>query len=172
MKKIISMCLVLLTILGAVSIDAFAKEAVIDDSSFILKEELIIEEAYGLYNTSNDSNVNLMSTELILDHSLKLTKTTSGLVINAKTIGSDEVKKCGFTYIKLQRLVSGSWTDYTTYCYYDQYSESTTKTFNKTISPAKGYTYRVICEHYAEKSKLLVFKDKETAYNVTSSISY
>lgn len=172
MKKIISMCLVLLTILGAVSIDAFAKEAVIDDSSFILKEELIIEEAYGLYNTSGDSDISLMATVLIADKSLKLSKTSSGLIITAKTVGSAEVEKCGFTYIKLQRLVSGSWTDYTTYCYYDQYSESTIKAFSKTISPAKGYTYRVICEHYAEKSKLLVFKDKETVYNVTSSISY
>lgn len=172
MKKFISMCLTLLTILSVMSVNTFAKEIVVDDSPSILKEELIIEEAYGLYNTSNDSNVNLMSTELILDRSLKLTKTTSGLVINAKTIGNDDVEKCGFTYIKLQRLVSGSWTDCTAYCYYDQYSESTTKTFNKTISPAKGYTYRVICEHYAEKSKLLIFTDKETAYNVTSSIAF
>ena len=44
------------------------------------------------------------------------------------------VKKSGFTYIKLQRLINGVWTDYTTYCYYDQYAESNSKTFSKVIS--------------------------------------
>lgn len=172
MKKIISMCLTLLTILSVMSVNTFAKEIVIDDLSFILKEELIIDEAYGLYNTSDDSDVNLMSTGLITGKYLQLAKTTDKLLINAKTTCSTDVKKCGFTYIKLQRLISGSWTDYTTYCYYDQYSESTTKTFSKSLSVPRGYTYRVICEHYAEKSKLLVFTDKETAYNVTSSIAF
>lgn len=166
------MCLVLLTILGAVSINAFAKEAVVDDLPLVLKNDPIIEEVYGLYNTNDDSDISLLSTELIQGKTLKLSKTSSGLIITAKTVGSDDVEKCGFTYIKLQRLVSGSWTDCTAYCYYDQYAETNLKSFTKSVSPAKGYTYRVICEHYAEKSKLLVFTDKETAYNVTSSIAF
>ena len=92
--------------------------------------------------------------------------------ISESAIVIEDVTKCGFTYIKLQRLINGTWTDYTTYCYYDQYSESTSKTFSKSISAPKGYTYRVICEHYAEKTKLLVFKDKETSYNATSSLAF
>lgn len=170
MKKIISICLVLLSIFCTLSINTFAVDLVGEDTLII--EDYVIEEAYGLYNTNNNSNMSIMSTGLIVSKSLKLAKTTSSLVITATTIGDTDVTKCGFTYIKLQRLINGTWTDYTTYCYYDQYSESTSKTFSKTISAPTGYTYRVICEHYAEKTKLLIFKDTETSYNVTSSLAF
>ncbi len=170
MKKIISICLVLLSITGMLSINAFAVDLIAADSQVAGND--IIEEVYGLYNTVNDSDVSLTATGLITSQSLKLSKTTDKLIISAKTVGDSNVTKCGFTYIKLQRLIGGTWTDYTAYCYYDQYSESSSKSFEKTISAPKGYTYRVICEHYAEKTKLLVFKDTETIYNVTSSLEF
>ena len=170
MKKIISICLVLLTIFCMLSVNAFALDSVGEDT-LIIKDD-IIEEVYGLYNTNNNADVSLMATGLITSKSLKLAKTTDKLIITAKTSGSTDVTKCGFTYVKLQRLINGTWTDYTAYCYYDQYAESTSKTFSKTISAPTGYTYRVVCEHYAEKPKLLVFKDTETSYNVTSSLAF
>lgn len=170
MKKIISICLVLLTIFCMLSVNAFALDSVGEDT-LIIKDD-IIEEVYGLYNTNNNTDVSLMATGLITSKSLKLAKTTDKLIITAKTSGSTDVTKCGFTYVKLQRLINGTWTDYTAYCYYDQYAESTSKTFSKTISAPTGYTYRVVCEHYAEKPKLLVFKDTETSYNVTSSLAF
>ena len=170
MKKIISICLVLLTIFCMLSVNAFALDPVGEDT-LIIKDD-IIEEVYGLYNTNNNTDVSLMATGLITSKSLKLAKTTDKLIITAKTSGSTDVTKCGFTYVKLQRLINGTWTDYTAYCYYDQYAESTSKTFSKTISAPTGYTYRVVCEHYAEKPKLLVFKDTETSYNVTSSLAF
>lgn len=170
MKKIISICLVLLTIFCMLSVNAFALDSVGEDT-LIIKDD-IIEEVYGLYNTNNNTDVSLMATGLITSKSLKLAKTTDKLIITAKTSGSTDVTKCGFTYVKLQRLINGTWTDYTAYCYYDQYAESTSKTFSKTISAPTGYTYRVICEHYAEKTKLLIFKDTETSYNVTSSLAF
>lgn len=164
------MCLIILSIASMLSVNAFAEDSVCENS-FIIKSD-VIEEAYGLYNTDDNSDVALMSTGLITNKSLKLTKTSSGLMITAKTAGNADVKKCGFTYIKLQRLISGAWTDYSVYCYYDQYNESNFKSIEKSISPVKGYTYRVVCEHYAETTKLLVFKDKETSYNVTSSLNF
>lgn len=170
MKKIISICLVLLTIFCMLSVNAFALDSVGEDT-LIIKDD-IIEEVYGLYNTTNNTDVSLMATGLITSKSLKLAKTTDKLIITAKTSGSTDVTKCGFTYVKLQRLINGTWTDYTAYCYYDQYAESTSKTFSKTISAPTGYTYRVVCEHYAEKTKLLIFKDTETSYNVTSSLYF
>ncbi|MGN0486437.1 MAG: hypothetical protein ACI4GB_04320 [Acutalibacteraceae bacterium] len=170
MKKIIAICLVLLSISSMMSINAFAVDLV--DEDILVIEDDIIEEVYGLYNTNNSSNISLMSTGLIVSKSLKLSKTSNGLIITATTVGNANVKKCGFTYIKLQRLINGTWTDYTAYCYYDQYAESTSKTFSKTISAPTGYTYRVVCEHYAEKPKLLVLKDTETSYNVTSSLAF
>lgn len=170
MKKFISLFLVVLSLISILSINTFAQDK-ISEPALVIGDE-IIEEVYGLYNTNNNSDVSLASTGLITNKSLKLAKTTDKLLITAKTTGSADVTKCGFTYIKLQRLINGTWTDYITYCYYDQYSESTSKTFSKSVSAPRGYTYRVICEHYAEKTKLLVFKDKETSYNVTSSLAF
>lgn len=170
MKKIISMCLTLLSIFSVFSINAFAQESTIE-STLVIKDG-IIEEVYGLYNTNNDADVSLMATGLITNKRLKLAKTTDKLIITAKTSCTTDVKKCGFTYIKLQRLINGTWTDYSSYCYYDQYNESNSKSFEKAITAPKGYTYRVVCEHYAEKTKLLVFKDTETSYNVTSSLVF
>lgn len=164
------MFLIILSISSVFSINAFAQNFVIEPTTVL--EDNIIEEAYGLYNTNNDADISLMSTGLITYKSLKLTRTTNSLIITAETVGITDVKKCGFTYIKLQRLINGTWTDYTTYCYYDQYAESTSKKFSKTISAPTGYTYRVVCEHYAEKTKLLFFKDTETSYNVTSSLAF
>ena len=170
MKRIISICLVVLSIFSVFSINAFAQESTIE-TTLVLKDG-IIEEVYGLYNTSNNSDVVLMATGLITNKNLKLAKTTDKLIITAKTSCTTDVIKCGFTYIKLQRLINGTWTDYSSYCYYDQYNESNSKSFEKAITAPKGYTYRVICEHYAEKTKLLVLKDTETSYNVTSSLAF
>lgn len=170
MKKIISICLVLLSIFSILTINAFAEELVVED--VLVLQNDIIEEVYGLYNTGNNSDVSLMATGLITNKNLKLAKTTDKLIITAKTSCTTDVKKCGFTYIKLQRLINGTWTDYSSYCYYDQYNESNSKSFEKAITVPKGYTYRVVCEHYAEKTKLLVFKDTETSYNVTSSLAF
>ena len=171
MKKIISICLAFLSIFSIFSINAFAMES-IGEESIIPNNNIIIEEVYGLYNTNNDSDVSVMSTGLITSKSLKLSKTTDKLIITATTLCVTDVKKCGFTYVKLQRLINGSWTDYSSYCYYDQYNESNSKNFEKAISAPKGYTYRVVCEHYAEKTKLLIFKDTETSYNATSSLAF
>ena len=154
MKKIISICLVLSYILSAISINAFAVDLVGEEIRVV--EDEIIEEVYGLYNTNNNSSVSLMSTGLIVSKSLKLAKTTSSLIITATTIGNTDVTKCGFTYIKLQRLINGTWTDYSSYCYYDQYNEYSSKSFEKSISAPKGYTYRVICSPVSTLAPVVV----------------
>lgn len=166
MKKTIAIILVLASTLCMFSVSAFASSSDVRD--IIITDEKVLEMVTGLY----DSEENMRSDGLILAKTLSLSKTSSQLVITAKTSGSTEVTKCGFTYIKLQRLLSGTWTDYSTYCYYDQYSNSTVKTFSKSISAPKGYTYRVVCEHYAEKPRLVFWITSETSYNVTSSLAF
>lgn len=170
MKKTISIFLALLLTFCIFSTTAFANDYSNDAAT--ANNPIIIDEVYGIYDANTDSDVMLTATNLITNQTLKLSKTSNTLIITAKTFCTSDVKKCGFTYIKLQRLINGSWTDYSLYCYYDQYAEGTSKTFSKTISAPKGYSYRVICEHYAEKTKALIFKDKETKYNVTSSLSF
>lgn len=169
LKKLICVICSFVFAIAVFNLSAFATEAKNENHyEIILSDETIIEEAEGVYNT----NANAKATGLITQKTLKLSKTSTQLIISATTKGSDEVDKCGFTYIKLQRLVNGSWTDYSTYCYYDQYNESNSKTFSKYITPPSGYTYRVICEHYAAKKTLLVFTSEETSYNETSSLSF
>lgn len=169
LKKIICVICSFVFIFSLFNLSVFATEAKgAGSSSIVLSGETIIEEAEGIYNT----NANARATGLISQKTLRLSKTSSQLIITATTKGSDEVDKCGFTYIKLQRLVNGSWTDYSTYCYSDLYSNSTTYSFSKTITPPSGYTYRVIAEHYAAKKTLLIFTSEETSYNETSSITF
>ena len=173
MKKIkmimaVIFALILLTVSYAIPASA------IENSNKAENEE-ILETVHGIYDSYNQNvevEVLVDSSSLIVEKKLTLSKKGNSLIITAITKGTGEVTKCGFTYIKLQRLINGKWQDYTAYCYTDQYSNSTLKNFTKTVTPPKGYTYRLICEHYAEKKKLLVFKDKQTVYNATASLSY
>lgn len=169
LKKLICVICSFVFIFSVFNLSVFATEANTEKlSKTALLSEAIIEEAEGIYNT----NATARATGLISQKTLRLSKTSTQLIITAQTIGSDEVDKCGFTYIKLQRLVNGSWTDYSTYCYSDLYSDSATYSFSKTITPSSGYTYRVIAEHYAAKKTLLIFTSEETSYNETSSLSF
>lgn len=169
LKKLICVICSFIFVFSIFNVSVFAAEAKAKEiSEAVLSSEVIIEEAEGIYNT----NANSRSTELISQKTLRLSKTSSQLIITATTKGSDEVDKCGFTYIKLQRLVNGCWTDYSTYCYSDLYSESNSYSFAKTITPPFGYTYRVIAEHYAAKKTLLIFSSEETSYNETSSLTF
>ncbi|MCM1364750.1 MAG: hypothetical protein NC122_05550 [Faecalibacterium sp.] len=169
MKRFISIVSVVVTLITCLSLNSFAK---VHGLEYVETEpsSAIIAEADGLYNVSETADV--LATGLIVARYLTLGKTSDYLAITAKTICYAEVTKCGFTYIKLQRLINGNWTDYTTYCYTGLYSESTSNIFSKIVYPPKGYTYRVVCEHYAEKKKLLILKDKEKSYNVTSTVAY
>lgn len=169
LKKLICIICSFVFIFSVFNISVYALETNTEiTSDYALSNEDIIEEAEGIYNT----NANERATGLISQKKLTLSKTSTQLIITATTKGSEEVDKCGFTYVKLQRLVNGSWTDYSTYCYYDQYNESNSKSFSKYITPPSGYTYRVICEHYAAKKTLLVFTSEETSYNETTSLSF
>ena len=169
MKKLLCIICSLIFVFSIFNVSVFATETNTKKlSNTTLLSEAIIEEAEGVYN----SNASTRATGLIIQKTLTLSKTSTQLIISAKTKGSDKVDKCGFTYIKLQRLVNGSWTDYSTYCYYDQYNETNSKTFSKYITPPTGYTYRVICEHYAAKKTLLIFTSEETSYNETTSLSF
>jgi hypothetical protein len=110
------------------------------------------------------------SSDLIQGYSLTLAKNGTQLIIYGSTMCVSSVTKSGFTYIRLQRYVSGSWQNYSSYT--EQYKNATSYTFSKAVSAASGYSYRVICEHYAEKPYLLLFKTTQTISNQTGSLSF
>lgn len=162
MKKLISLLLVVFT-LALPSFSAFAAvggEAASDD--YYISDE----DFAKLEHVDSESNfISTYSSGLIQTTTLSLAKSGSTLIIKATTKGSDAVKKCGFTYIKLQQYKNGSWVNYKTY--EDVYKESTSCTVTKSISAAKGYKYRVVAQHYAKKSLL----STEKISNSTSTLS-
>jgi len=129
--------------------------------------EITQEEIEKLEHVTSEGSVRA---DLISSYSLTLAKNGSQLVIVAKTIGISSVTKSGFTYIYLQRYVSGAWQNYATYT--NQYNDGPTHSFSKAVNAATGYSYRVVCEHYAEKKTLLIFTSSQTIYNQTASLSF
>lgn len=168
MKKIISLVLVFILILSSLTIIVSAQESV--NMTITIENGAVLAEVFGLFDKKDQLDNTQKATGLIVSKLLKLSKTTDELIITATTIGASNVDKCGFTYVTLQRRVNGAWTNYKTYI--DQYNNSNSKTFSKNISAPRGYTYRLICEHYAEKTRLLFLTESETSYNVTTSLSF
>lgn len=166
LKKITAIILTLVSLFSILAFPASAANA----ESELTEEVQAVEFVTGLYDTVE--GVQPLATGLIIGNTIRLTKTSSGLEIKATTKAISEVTKCGFTYIKLQRWLNGRWADHLTFSYTDQYSNSNSMTFTKIATPEKGHTYRVVCEHYAEKRKLLILKDKEKIYNETASVVY
>ena len=100
MKKIISICLMAVLLLLPLQIIALGDEQ--HDQNIQDTGEFIVETAEGLNNMESDAK----SSDLFWSTSLQLAKTNNGqLAITAITKCVPEVTKCGFTYIKLQRLV-------------------------------------------------------------------
>ncbi len=169
MKKIISILSAVITVFSFFSFNAYAQTPEINQDAVINSD---VDVVYGIYNTDENSDISTCASNLIIAKSISLRKSGNILILEATTKGSSEVTKCGFTYIKVQRLINNVWTDFGTFCYKDQYSDSNSMTFTSNVYGPKGYTYRAICEHYAEKKVLLGLKSKETAYNVTTTMYF
>lgn len=168
MKKCIAAILLVLMLIPVFPCSA-ESETDLDVNSDVSEVEMV-EVVTGENDFDTGST---WASNLIVCTGLELAKTSDGkLVINALTDAVAGVTKCGFTYIKLQRMENGAWESYATYCYYDQYNDFESKTFRRTITPPKGYTYRLICEHYAEKPLLGILKSKQKLYNATSAMYY
>ena len=107
---------------------------------------------------------------LIAGKSLELTKKGDRLLVTASTTGANSVTKCGFTYVKLQKLANGVWTDLKEYTYRDQFNSANAKVFSVSVAVPKGYTYRAVCEHYAEAPYLQLFTQSASYYNTTNAV--
>lgn len=125
------------------------------------------ETVVGLYDSPE---IQTRATNLITSNSIKLTKSGDKLLVSGYTNCISDVDKCGYSYVTLQRLVNGKWKDYVKWT--DLYSSSNTYSLGKSVTAAHGYTYRVICNHHAEKPGILWFRDKQDIYNETSSLYF
>lgn len=108
---------------------------------------------------------------LISSVAIGLSGSGNTLSLTASTVCKSSVTSCGFSYIKLQRLDGGIWTDVGGACYYDIYRDSNAAAFSVTVSAAAGHTYRAVCEHYAEAPYLKVFRHSASRYDVSYSVT-
>jgi len=167
MKKIISLFLVVFA-LALPNVTAFAQtgeESTVEPIAF---DYYISDENFNKLDHVDaiNSEISTCSTGLIIKKTLSLAIDGNNLIIKASTNGIEDVKKCGFTYIKLQQYKNGTWIDYK--IFEDLYSDSVKYSVTKSIAAAKGYKYRVTAQHYAKKSLLSI----EKIVNTTSSLSF
>ena len=108
---------------------------------------------------------------LIAGKSATLTKQGDKLLITVSTTGANKVTKCGFNYVKLQKLANGVWTDVKDFTWQNQFNNSNSKVFSVSVSVPKGSTYRVVCEHYAETTYLQFFTQSAVIYNTSKAVT-
>lgn len=110
-----------------------------------------------------------LATGLISTTQLTVYRSSTQLAVYGKTNCFDNMSKVGFTYITIQRWINNQWTDYLTINdYYD--TNVSFHSYGKYHNVPIGYTYRAICNHYAEKPGILWLTDKENIYNETEGV--
>lgn len=159
MKKYLSIILsAVIAITCLIPFTAFAEDNTEYDAEFTQAEFESLEHVYAV-------SIQPYSSGLITSHRLGIAKNSNNLVISGFTQGNDEVIKCGFTKVVIQRKASSSasWSNYKTFN--DLYSESTYYKLSKSVPVESGYQYRVTATHYAKKSLFSTQKiDATTGY--------
>lgn len=125
------------------------------------------QEMEDILSLNPDNGISTYATNLINRYNIAINKSGSNLIVVGSTIGTYEVKKCGFKEVVIQRrkTSSNSWSTYTKYT--DLYIDVSSYTLSKTIAVPSGYQYRVTCIHYAKKSLLSTQKINNTSNIVT-----
>ncbi len=159
MKKYLSIILsAVIALTCLIPFTAFAEDNTEYDTEFTQAEFESLEHVYAV-------SIQPYSSGLITNHRLGIAKNSNNLVLSGFTQCSDEVIKCGFTKVVIQRRASSSasWSKYKTFN--DLYSDSSYYKISKTIPVDKGYQYRVTATHYAKKSLFSTQKiDATTGY--------
>lgn len=161
MKKYLSIILsAIIAITCLIPFTAFAEDNTEYDTEFTQAEFESLEHVYAV-------SIQPYSSGLITNHRLGIAKNGNNLVISGFTQGGDEVIKCGFTKVIIQRRTSASssWSNYKTFD--DLYSDSNYYKLSKTVPVDKGYQYRVTATHYAKKSLFSTQKIEATTSSLT-----
>lgn len=124
---------------------------------------------YGKYDFDNTLGAQTRASGLIVSTQLTVYRSSNQLAVYGRTNCFDYMSKVGFTYITIQRWVNNQWTNYLTISdYYDTNVDF--HSYGKYHNVPLGYTYRAICNHYAEKPGILWFTDKENIYNESGEV--
>ena len=164
MKKTIKLILIFtLIFVNVLPVHAFAAEETPQWEDTEFSEEELAE----LLALGTELVFEQRATGLILEGTFALYKNGTTLSIYGKIICSDEVKKCGFKEIVIQRSSSedGPWEDM--YTYEDLYADDNAHCIQKTLTLSTYYYYRATCIFYAKKNILSVQKE-EAVSNIVS----
>lgn len=159
MKKIL---ISLLSLVVLISFFSFNSTAV--NNTFV---PYVIDFVVTTNMTDVSSENESRATGLIASYSLSLAKSGTTLNIEGMTNCSQEVIKCGFKNLIIQRrkTSSDSWEDY--YDYGNVYVETCAAGLSTTLVVETGYQYRISCKHYAKKNILSV----ETIANTSNIVN-
>lgn len=148
-KSIIKIAAVILSVLFVfqMSFSAYAQ-----DEPEWQDIELTEEEFNDITALNPENQIMPLATGLIIMATISLTFSGTNLIITGQTKCITDVKRCGFSYLKIKERANQSlpWTTYKTYS--DLCTDSSSYTLAKTIAVKKGYQYQVECTHYARKS--------------------
>lgn len=125
------------------------------------------QEIEDILALNPDNGVSAYASNLINMYHIAIAKNGNSLIVAGKTIGTYEVKKCGFKEVVIQRRKSSSdsWSTYTKYT--DLYVDNSGYTLSKSLTVPSGYQYRVTCIHYAKKNLFSTQKINNTSNTVT-----
>ena len=149
MKKFFkSLFLITLCVIMMIPSAAFAQDTDIELEDVSLSEEEINEilDPYIVDNTQTRAS------GLIVAYGISIKKDGNKLLIVGKTNCGAGVVKCGFTHVTVQRRKNSSYSWSQCTKFEDLYSDSTGYVLTASITPQKGYQYRVSCTHYAKKN--------------------
>lgn len=162
LKAIAVSCIAVMFLIPNVAVAAEREQPEWED--IVLSQEEF-EEA--LSNNPNNE-IQPYTSGLIVAYHISVSKEGMGtLVITGKTIGSNDVVKCGFKKVLVQIRPSNNpnWSDFSIYS--DLYNDAGIYVLSKQIVVPKGYQYRVVCTHYAKKNILQTEKIDNTSNVVT-----
>lgn len=145
-KTVFLICLSLIMVMPST---AFANEENTEDWQFISIDEEEFNEMLDPYIVDNTKT---RASGLITIYGISIKKDGNKLLIAGKTYGNADVVKCGFTHVTVQRRKNSSYSWSQCTKFEDLYSNSTGYVLTASITPQKGYQYRVSCTHYAKKN--------------------
>lgn len=124
--------------------------------------------AEGINNSSADE-LSAASSNIIVSHYLMLLRSGNTLTARGQTCTDKVSLEIGFTYVKIQKYVNGSWQDVSSWTKIYNTNSLVCSTV-KSTNVSSG-TYRAVCEHYAKQKTILWFTQTEKIYNYTTSLT-
>lgn len=111
-------------------------------------------EIQRILELNPENDIATRASDLILTYNVAISKDGSTIKLVAKMFCDENVVKCGFKKILIQKraTTSSSWSTCLTIG--ENYVDSFSHITSKVISVPSGYQYRAVCTFYAKKSLL------------------